>query len=77
MPAPPALGALGMTFTVMRGMQFISLVTIIGIVANFISELVAADYAASSALVGTLVVVCTGSSSGELGGRLLDARTKS
>lgn len=46
-----------MTFTVMRGMQFIALITIIGISANFISEVVAADYVAPSALVGTLVVV--------------------
>ena len=57
MPAPPALGALGMTFTVMRGMQFVSLVTIIGIAANFISEMVTADYNAPSELVATLVVV--------------------
>ena len=63
MPSPPALGALGMTFTAMRGMQFVSLITIIGITANFISEMVTADYAAPSALVGTLVVVSYPSSS--------------
>ena len=57
MPAPPALGALGMTFTVMRAMQFVSLITIIGITANLISEIVTADYIAPSPLVGTLVVV--------------------
>lgn len=57
MPAPPALGALGLTFTTVRGMQLVSLTTIIGIAANFISELVTADYTAPPALVGTLVVV--------------------
>lgn len=60
MSSPPALGALGMTFTVMRFMQLISLITIIGISSNFISEVIAADYAAPSALVGTLVVVSLG-----------------
>ncbi|KAM5355324.1 hypothetical protein ACJ41O_001970 [Fusarium nematophilum] len=54
----PALGALGHTFTAMRAMQFISLITIIGLTSNFISEMVLADYAAPSALIGTLVVAC-------------------
>lgn len=53
----PQLGALGHTFTFMRVMQFVSLVTIIGLTSNFISEMVSADYAAPSALIGTLVVV--------------------
>ncbi|KAI5467478.1 hypothetical protein BGZ63DRAFT_28350 [Mariannaea sp. PMI_226] len=56
MHSPPALGALGVTFTAMRGMQFVSLITIIGLTANFISEMVSNDYAAPSALIGTLVV---------------------
>ncbi|UNI23326.1 hypothetical protein JDV02_009155 [Purpureocillium takamizusanense] len=58
MGAPPALGALGLTFTAMRGMQAIALITIIGLTSNFISEMVAASYEAPSALVGTLVVSC-------------------
>ncbi|KAF7553763.1 hypothetical protein G7Z17_g3387 [Cylindrodendrum hubeiense] len=58
MGSAPALGALGMTWTAMRAMQFIALVTIIGLTANFISEMVMADYAAPSALIGTLVVSC-------------------
>lgn len=57
MHAPPALGALGATFTTMRIMQFLSLVTVVGLTSNFISEVVMADYAAPSALIGTLVVV--------------------
>lgn len=60
MGAPPALGALGLTFTAMRGMQAIALITIIGLTSNFISEMVAASYEAPSALVGTLVVVSQG-----------------
>lgn len=57
MPAPPALGALGMTFTAMRALQAISLITIIGLASNFISEMVTASYVPPPALVGTLVVV--------------------
>ncbi|KJZ77009.1 hypothetical protein HIM_03330 [Hirsutella minnesotensis 3608] len=58
MPAPPALGALGLTFTVMRALQTVSLIIIIGLTSNFISEMVVANYVAPSALVGTLVVAC-------------------
>lgn len=58
MHSPPSLGALGVTWTAMRAMQFVSLVTIIGLTSNFISEMVMADYAAPSALIGTLVVSC-------------------
>ncbi|KAF7547843.1 hypothetical protein G7046_g8885 [Stylonectria norvegica] len=58
MHSAPALGALGMTWTVMRAMQFVALITIIGLTSNFISEMVLADYAAPSALIGTLVVSC-------------------
>ncbi|CAH0029735.1 unnamed protein product [Clonostachys rhizophaga] len=58
MTAHPALGALGYTYSAMRVMQGISLLTIIGLAANFISEAVNAGYHAPSALVGTLVVAC-------------------
>jgi hypothetical protein len=58
MSSPPALGALGVTFQAMRGMQFVSLITIIGLTANFISEMVAANYEAPPAIVGTLVISC-------------------
>jgi hypothetical protein len=57
MPSPPALGALGLTFQTMRSMQFASLLTIIGLTANFVSEMVAADYEAPPAIIGTLVIV--------------------
>ena len=58
MPAP-AFGALGATFTVMRGTQAVSLIAIIGMTANFISEMVAANNAPPNVLVGTLSVVST------------------
>lgn len=57
MQQPPKLGALGVTFTAMRAMQFASLIAIIGLVANFISEMVAANQTAPDVLIGTLVVV--------------------
>ncbi|PFH62803.1 hypothetical protein XA68_11815 [Ophiocordyceps unilateralis] len=58
MAPPPGLGALGLTFTAMRGMQAVALIAIIGLTSNFISEMVTAGYVAPSALVGTLVVAC-------------------
>ncbi|TQV96308.1 membrane-associatingdomain-containing protein [Cordyceps javanica] len=58
MAAPPALGALGLTFTVMRVMQFIGLVVIIGLSSSFVADIVASSYAAPPALIGTLVIAC-------------------
>ena len=60
MAPPPGLGALGMTFTVMRAMQLIALITIIGISGNFVAEVVSADLNPPGALIGTLVVVSSG-----------------
>lgn len=51
------MGALGATFTVVRAMQAISLITIIGLSANFIAEMVAADQSPFKVLIGTLSVV--------------------
>jgi len=51
-------GALGATFTVVRAMQAISLITIIGMTSNFISEMVSADQAPPKVLIGTLSVTC-------------------
>ena len=62
MPAP-AFGALGMTFTVVRGMQAACLISIIGMTANFISEMVSADNTPPSVLIGTLSVVSSTQSS--------------
>lgn len=57
MPSHPQLGALGLTFSVMRAMQFVSLVIIIGLSSGFVADIVGSDYAPPSALIGTLVVV--------------------
>jgi len=56
MPAPND-GALGATFTVMRGMQVVCLIAIIGMTANFVSQIVAVNNTPPSVLVGTLSVV--------------------
>ena len=58
----PNFGALGMTFTVVRGMQAVSLIAIIGMTANFISEMVSVNQAPPSVIVGTLSVVSPSSS---------------
>lgn len=54
----PQLGALGVTFTAFRAMQFLSLVAIIGMAANFINEIVSSQREAPDVLVGTIAVVC-------------------
>ncbi|GKT42959.1 uncharacterized protein ColSpa_03140 [Colletotrichum spaethianum] len=59
MGSAPQLGALGHTFTAMRAMQFASLVAIIGMVSNFISEINGADAQSPQVLVGTLVINTT------------------
>lgn len=53
----PAFGALGATFTVVRGMQAISLIAIIGMTANFIAEMVSLNQSPPHVLIGTLSVV--------------------
>ena len=50
-------GALGATFTVVRALQAVSLITIIGMTANFIAEMVSADQSPPRVLIGTLSVV--------------------
>lgn len=56
--AGPDYGALGATFKLCRILQAISLLGIIGMAANFISEMVSNNNAPSDVLVGTLSVVC-------------------
>lgn len=53
----PQLGALGVTFTIMRACQLASLIAIIGLCANFISEIASAEHNPPSELIGTLTVV--------------------
>ncbi|KAI1076240.1 hypothetical protein F5B20DRAFT_338313 [Whalleya microplaca] len=52
----PQLGALGVTFTALRAMEFVSLVAILGLTANFLNEIVTAQREAPDVLIGTLVV---------------------
>lgn len=56
--AGPAFGALGGTFKVVRVLQVVSLISIIGMAANLISGMVSQNYAPSDVVVGTLSVVC-------------------
>ena len=50
-------GALAGTFKIVRALQFISLIAIIGMAANFISEMVSNNSAPTDVLVGTLSIV--------------------
>jgi len=58
MQGPPNYGALGATFVIVRGMSVVSLICIIGMTANFISEMVTASEKPPSVLIGTLSVTC-------------------
>ncbi|KAL8932377.1 MAG: hypothetical protein Q9211_006348 [Gyalolechia sp. 1 TL-2023] len=51
-------GALGATFKVVRILQALSLIAVIGMAANFISQMVQHNNAPSDVLVGTLSVTC-------------------
>lgn len=53
-----ASGALGATFKIARLMQGASLIAIIGMTSNFISEMISAKVEPPTVLVGTLSVVC-------------------
>ncbi|KAI1094106.1 hypothetical protein F5B19DRAFT_490850 [Rostrohypoxylon terebratum] len=52
----PQLGALGVTFTAFRAMQFVSLVAIVGMTSNFINDIVTSNRDMPDVLVGTLSV---------------------
>ena len=52
----PNNGALGLAYTSARLLQSISLITIIGLVSNFISQMVSASTTPPSVLIGTLVI---------------------
>ena len=55
--AGPDAGALGGTFRIVRILQAVSLIAIIGIASNFIAEMVSNNNAPSDVLVGTLSIV--------------------
>ncbi|KAI0203540.1 hypothetical protein F4808DRAFT_457813 [Astrocystis sublimbata] len=52
----PQLGALGVTFTALRALQFLSLVTVVGLTANFINEFASSQRQVPDVLVGTVTV---------------------
>lgn len=54
----PQLGAMGVTFSVMRAFQFASLIAVIGLCANFVSGVSSAEHATPAELIGTITVVC-------------------
>ncbi|RDL42517.1 Uncharacterized protein BP5553_02496 [Venustampulla echinocandica] len=54
----PNFGALGATFTIMRAMQAICLISIIGMTANFVAEMVAVKQSPPQVIVATLSVTC-------------------
>jgi hypothetical protein len=55
--AGPNYGAIGATFKIVRILQGASLIAIIGMTANFISEIVSANQSPPKVLIGTLSVV--------------------
>ncbi|KAL5345711.1 hypothetical protein ACLOAV_009465 [Pseudogymnoascus australis] len=57
MPAPQ-YGALGASYTVARGLQGISLISIIGMTANFIAQMVSSKTNPPNVLIGTISVTC-------------------
>lgn len=50
-------GALGATFKIVRILQVVSLIAIIGMTANFIAQMVSNDISPPQVLVGTISVV--------------------
>ena len=56
---PSNFGALGATFMAVRAMEAISLISIIGMTANFISEMVSSKQSPPNVIIGTLSVVST------------------
>ena len=56
--AGPGYGALGATFKITRILQAVCMIAIIGMTANFVSEIVSSNKTAPQVLVGTLSVVC-------------------
>jgi hypothetical protein len=55
--AGPMYGALGATFRIVRMLQAVSLLAIIGMTANFIAQMVSSNTSPPNVLVGTLSVV--------------------
>ena len=56
--AGPNYGALGATFKSVRILQAVCLIAIIGMTANFVSNIVSSNQTPPNVLIGTLSVVC-------------------
>lgn len=56
--AGPSYGALGATFKVVRILQIICMIAVIGMTANFIAQMVNNNNSPPEVLVGTISVVC-------------------
>lgn len=54
---PIKQGALGLAFVATRVLQVVSLVIIIGMISNFISQMISVSQTPPSQLIGTLVIV--------------------
>ncbi|KAI1809780.1 hypothetical protein GGS20DRAFT_580418 [Poronia punctata] len=52
----PQLGALGVTFTALRAIQFLALVSVVGLTANFVNEFASSEREVPDVLVGTIAV---------------------
>lgn len=57
--AIPEYGAapLAKTFVLVRGLSLISMVTIVGLTANFVSQIVSSNVEAPKEIIGTLAIV--------------------
>ena len=51
-------GALGATFKIVRVLQVVCMIAIIGLASNFISQIVSSNQTPPQELVGTLSIVC-------------------
>jgi len=58
MSIPKNYGALGASYTIVRALQAVCLIAILGMTANFIAEITAVDQEPPKVLIGTLSVVC-------------------
>ena len=58
--AIPSYGAapLSATFLIVRVLQFISMIVILGLTGNFVNEMVMENHNPSREIVGTLSIVC-------------------
>jgi len=54
----PDYGALGITFKLVRIVQFLCMLAVIGLAANFVSEIISSGSSPPAVLIGTLSIAC-------------------